>query len=625
VTRRRLAEQFPSLRGQGAIAVDCETCDPHLQTRGSGAWRDGFIAGVSVATEAGFRGYFPIAHEGGGNLPRDKVIDWLKVQLAGSEPKVGQRLVYDVGYLNAAGVKVGGLLYDVGNAEALLDDNRPTYSLDAISKSYLQGEGKKEDELYEFACAHAGKRLGKKKYKSDIWKLPAHVVAPYAIGDVDLPLRVFPLQRKKLKAVEGLWDLFLLETKLIPMLVAMHRRGVRVDLDEAEKMRTRFKREQEKLQREINKIAGFECGVWKAADLGRMFDKLHIEYPLTEKTEVASITRTWLSHLLHPVGDKVRRARWLDKMISVFLETCILDGAYKGRVHPQFNQLKSEEGGAVSGRFSGSVPNLQFIPIRTDEGKLLRTMFLPDEGQDWWKFDYSQIEYRLIAHDAHALQLPGSKRVVDEFKHNPDADFHQAVADMVGLDRGAAKTINFGLAYGEGVAKLCHDLGLERAAGEEIIDEYHRRAPFIRELSRGLQGMATVKGIIETILHRKRRFVWWVVPNWENWELSRYYRYRVNGSQRAYVHKALNARIQGSAADILKLAMVDIWESGVCDDDVLGPVQLTVHDELDGSAPKTKQSKEALAFVKDVMESVVNLLVPLRADGGVGPNWGAIE
>jgi DNA polymerase-1 len=260
----------------------------------------------------------------------------------------------------------------------------------------------------------------------------------------------------------------------------------------------------------------------------------------------------------------------------------------------------------------------------------LRTMFLPDEGQDFWHFDYSQIEYRLIVHDAAKLGLPKAREVVDAFKNDPETDFHRVVAGMVfgktdEESRGRAKTINFGLAYGEGAKKLSRSLGLPLEEGERIIAQYHRGAPFMRPLSRGLTNMASIKGVIETILGRKRRFVWWArVNDWNDREKDEYFRFRAPGTTRAFTHKALNSRAQGSAADILKTAMVEIWESGVCD--VLGPPQLTVHDELDGSAPRrSKAAREALAEIKRIMERAANILPGLRADGGTGPNWGAIK
>ena len=289
--------------------------------------------------------------------------------------------------------------------------------------------------------------------------------------------------------------------------------------------------------------------------------------------------------------------------------------------------VAEDESYEACGVFShnSSSPNLQVIPTRTELGKQIRGLFLPDEGQTWWKKDYSQIEYRLMVHDAAGLNLPGAKRIVEIYMNDPRADFHQAVADMTGLTRSRAKTINFGLAYGEGVDKLAVQLGLSKDDAERLLEEYHRRAPFMRPLSKGASAQAASKGIIQTLFGRRRRFEAWEITKWnkDGTKEQKIFPHRVPGSRRAFTHAALNARIQGSAADIMKKAMVDVWESGVCD--ILGVPQLTVHDELDGSKPKGAKAKKALDEVTAIMERTVKLRVPLLVDSGEGINWGKIE
>lgn len=848
------------------IAVDCETCDPEMRERGSGAHRGSFIAGVAVGTEAGFRQYYPVAHEGGGNVDPKRVFAWLKQQMKLPVPKVFAHALYDIGFLSAAGIEVAGPYYDVQVAEPLLDENRFTYSLEALAQDYL-GEGKRDEELDELLIS----LYGRKNPKGNIWRLPGDKVTKYAIGDVDLPLRIFAIQKKELEK-QDLWSLFTLETKLIPMLLAMRQRGVRVDLKKAEVMLTRLRKRQAEVEGEIKRASGVEVAIWAADSIGRAFDSLGLKYPRTPKTNKPSFKGPWLEEHPHPVAGLIREARKIDKLCGTFLEGSILEKHHQGRIHCNFNQLKSDDGGAVSGRFSSSQPNLQFIPIRTEEGKLIRTIFLPDEGQDWWKKDYcvhpdsrilttdlqhikasevrpgmelvgfdegstrklngrrgsqnprklrrthvvsvkrliqpcyrvkttngsfttssehrwlaasgngvyswvatnklkigmkiprlcrvwdfddshesgwvsgfldgegsynrfgvkvgqlegpvaqrfrswcsskgyqcleshkpnglvvfsplggrstsweiigstrpvrlipkirataidgvayrsktgsadtivsiksvgeqeviaietehktlivngllshnSQVEFRLIAHDAASLKLRGAQQIVDEYNSNSDADFHQVVGEMAGIGRVPAKTVNFGLAYGEGLAKLCVQLGLSKEDGEALLKRYHRFVPFMRPLAQGLSGEAARKGELRTMLNRKRRFNLWAKKNWKTGETA-ILRHRIPGSTRAFTHKALNARIQGSAADVMKRAMVDVWESGACE--VLGPPQLTVHDELDGSSPKTKAAREALAEVSHLMEGCVKLLVKLKVDSSTGPNWGDQE
>lgn len=609
-------ELFPSLAGQGMVGIDTENYDPDIKTKGSGAFRDGRLVGVSVATEAGFARYYPVGHEAGGNMDKRKVLGWLQDQLKLKVPKVGAHLLHDLSYLHVEGVRAEGPFYDVQNAEPLLTEDRFQYSLDAIAKDYL-GVGKKDEEL----DAWLKEKFGRKNPKGNIWRAPPEVVGPYAVEDAVLPLKIFAKQRPLLQE-RKLWSLFEdVETPLVPMLLAMRVRGVRVDLKRAHQMHDELSAKKAQILAEVRRVAGRDVEIWAAKSIAGTFDALGLEYPLTPKTKQPSFTASFLENSDHPVARMVVEARRIDKMLGTFLEGGIFESQVRGRIHCQFNQLKSDEGGAVSGRFSSSNPNLQFIPIRTEEGRKIREMFLADAGQDWYKLDWSQVEYRLIVHDAACLGLRGAAEVVQRYHDDPDTDYHQAIADMTGLGRGPAKTLNFGLAYGEGLEKLCRQLGLERREGEALINEYHRRAPFIRMLMRHLSSLAGRTGEVRTLLNRVRQFNTWVAKKRVNGEIQEIFtRKPIPGSRRAFTHKALNARIQGSAADLMKRAMVLVWQSGACD--VLGVPQLTVHDELDGSVPQTKAGREALAEVKRIMEEVVPLRVPLKVDLSVGRNWG---
>jgi DNA polymerase I-like protein with 3'-5' exonuclease and polymerase domains len=606
-------DRFPALARMGAIAVDVETFDPQLKERGPGAHRDGYIVGIAIGTEAGYRCYYPIAHEAGQNLPKEDVLSWLRRELTGDVPKIGANLIYDLAFLSAAGVNVRGPFYDVQVAEPLLDENRFTYSLDSLAQKYF-GEHKVEQTLSDYMTQAFGK-----KDKNAIWKVPSHIVAPYAAGDVDLPLRIFARQQIELKKRGRLWDLFVLESKLIPMLLAMQQRGVRVDLDQAEQLYKKLTKQQAETSNQIRDLTGIEIAPWNARNLAKVFDHLGLKYPCTPKTEAPSFTKAWLEHHPHPVTDSIRRVRHLDKLRETFIKG-ILEKHVNSRIYTQFHQLRSDSNGTVTGRMSSSLPNLQQIPVRSEEGKQIREIFIPEEDQRWYQNDWSQVEYRLIVHYAASQNLSGAQAVVDKYRSDENADFHQIVAGMTGLDRDEAKTVNFGLAYGEGAAKLCRSLGLSREEGEVLLKDYHRRAPFIRQLSHGCISIADRTGQIETLLGRIRRFNMWEIRHGNE---IMYFRERRPGSRRAFTYAALNACIQGSAADIMKLAMVNIWESGVCD--VIGAPHLTVHDELDGSYYDDKTGREALRELKHLMETCVDLLVPLKVDADTGPNWGSCE
>jgi DNA polymerase I-like protein with 3'-5' exonuclease and polymerase domains len=618
-------ELFPDLANHGIIAVDVEGWDPMLKEQGPGWHRDDtYIAGVAIGTEAGFRQYYPVGHPGEGNMNPDKVFDWLAVQLSRTtQPKVGAHLGYDVGFLGTEGVEVKGPLWDVQNAEPLLNENAFNYSLETLSKKYL-GIGKLDDELDAYLIQH----FGRKNPKRYIAKAPAHIVAPYAIGDVDHPIEIFKRQRPELER-QNLWSLFQIESKLIPLLYKMRKRGVAVDLDRAEQMRNRLRQEQRICRDEMRRITGFDVEVWAAKSLQRAYDQLGIRYPRTP-TGKASFTKPVMERTDHPLVKLILEDRRLDKMCGTFLEGCILDAAYKGRVYCNFNQQRGEDGGAVSGRFSSSMPNLQFIPERTAEGKLIRTIFEPDRGCDWAKPDYSQIEFRLMVHDAVELDLPGAADIAQMYHDDPDTDFHEVVAEIVygsdftDVQRKRGKTINFGLAFGEGEDKLAAQLGLAMDAARVLIAEYHRKVPFMRRLSRGAMDLANMTGEIVTLLGRIRRFPWGKTKWKEDGTQSVItFPHRVPGSRRVFTHAALNARIQGSAADIIKKAMVDLEDSGV--HDVVGVPHLTVHDELDYSFPRTRAGLEAMREVKRIMERAASLRVPLVVGMSSGPNWGDQE
>jgi DNA polymerase I-like protein with 3'-5' exonuclease and polymerase domains len=400
---RRAKEQFPSLAGQGAIAFDLETNDPELRTRGPGAHRGSYIAGIAIGTEAGFRGYYPIAHENDeSNLPREKVLSWLGEQLKLPVPKIGARLLYDLIFLDAAGVASCGPYWDIQNAEPLIDENRRVYNLDSLARKYLK-TGKREEVLLAWIQEFLGV---KRHHKEHIWRVPARIATRYATGDVDLPLRIFRKQAAKLKELD-LWDLFLMESKLIPMLVAMHRRGVGVDLDAAEQLYRSMSERQSMLMAQLKAESGHSIAPWNARSIAKIFDQFGITYGFTEKTGAPSITRTWLAQQEHPIAKLVAVIRRLDKLKETFIKGSVLEGNHKERIHCQFNQLKSDEGGTVTGRFSSSKPNLQQIPIRGDDSKPIRKIFIPERTQVWHKLDYDQIEFRLVVNDAFELDRRG--------------------------------------------------------------------------------------------------------------------------------------------------------------------------------------------------------------------------
>lgn len=610
---------LPSLASAKRIALDIETYDPGLTSLGPGPRRDGYIVGVSIATDDGFKGYFPVRHKSGANMDPAAVFGWLKKELARErQEKVGANIIYDLDFLGTKeGVEVAGTIRDVQIAEPLLDENRRFYNLDSLAKEYL-GEGKKKEWLESAYGA---------KWPSHLWEAPLEVVGPYAEADADQALRILALQEERMRREgDGLPELFDLECDLIPMLADMRRRGVAVDIAAAAKLEGEFNDTYKQALADIKSITGGTLDIWSAEAIAHAFDKLEVPYPRTEKKEAPSFVKQWLlEHCPHPLGKLIATARGVDKLRGTFIDSYINKHQVNGRLHCEFNQLRGDKYGTVSGRFSSSNPNLQNIPVRDETwGRRIRSLFIPDEGEEFSSLDWSQIEYRLIVHFGYVRKIAGADVARQMYLTNPKTDFHAAIAEMTGLERAAAKSINFGIAYGEGEEKLAFLLGVSRDEARSLLRDYETRAPFVKGLFRQAMDYVAKHGEIRTLLRRRRHF-----PHFEErikndkgvWEevitLDK------GRGVRAFTHAALNALIQGSAADIMKKAMVLIRKSGVAS--VLGCPLLTVHDELAHSVPKTKAGREAIAEVRRIMETCVSLAVPLRADGKLGPNWGATK
>jgi len=614
----RPPSEFPRLEAAKVLAIDCETKDPNLPERGPGSIRrDGHIVGISVGTEDGGRWYFPMRHEVGGmNMDAEQVLRWARDELTRpGQIKVGANLMYDAEWLASEGVDITNgdpKFIDVQWMEALLDENARSYSLETLAQKYL-GEGKASNELYQW-CASAYGGVADSKQRANIYRAPACLVGPYAESDVDLPLRIAREQQKRLES-EELCGVAELENALIPMLLAMRRRGVRVDLAAGNELNDRLAAELAALQRE------HPVDMWAAAAIATRCDALGLEYPRTAKG-APSFTAAWLKAQEHPFLAALNKMRGIDKLRGTFIEGHALGHLVSGRVHAQFHPLRGDENGTVSGRFSSSLPNLQNIPSRDDTlAPLIRGLFLPDDGERWVRFDWSQIEYRALVHYARGGGADQARRM---YRDDPTTDFHRMVSELTGIDRKPAKNINFGLVYGMGVKKMAASLGRSEEATRALFEQYHTTLPFVKATFNAASQMAALRGYTRTLLGRRRRFELWEPRQWDKtaeacgkeaaeaaWG---------KGIRRAYTHKALNSILQGSAADIMKKAMVAIWKSGVCK--VLGAPLLTVHDELDWSAPATPEADEALRESQRIMEQCVSLRVPLRAEREEGPNWG---
>jgi DNA polymerase I-like protein with 3'-5' exonuclease and polymerase domains len=608
-----IPSEYPDLRGYKSIAVDLETRDPNIQTLGPGwARNDGNIVGIAVAA-GDYKGYFPIRHQNGHNLDPDMTMRWFKKQMATPDiQKVMHNATYDAGWLRAEGVEVQGKLIDTMIAAPLVNENRFSYSLNNLGRDYI--DMRKDERMLRAAAKDWGIDP-----KADMWKLPPKFVGAYAEQDALMTLKLWEYLQIELSKDE-LGHIFELETSLIPMMLDMRAKGVRVDLDKAARVKKDLGEKAKQVHKNIKDKTGVDIQPWASASVQKMFEALNLQYPTTD-AGAPSFTKQYLSSHPHEMCQQLVRLRELDKASSTFVES-ILRHEYKGRIHCEFHQLRSDDGGTVTGRFSSSNPNLQQIPARDPEIKAaIRGLFIPEEGEKWGSFDYASQEPRLLVHFAASmpdnLRHPMVDTIVEEY-HKGDVDLHQMVADMAGISRKEAKTVNLGIMYGMGVGKLANQLSITNDEAKELLETHRQKVPFVKQLASIATQQGSTKGQIRTLLGRKCRFHLWEPRSFGYNKPLPHDQAQAEygmGIRRAFTYKALNKLIQGSAADQTKQAMADCYKEGLL------PL-LTVHDELCFSI----ESDEQAARIKDIMENGLNdvLLVPSRVDQELGDNWGEV-
>jgi DNA polymerase I-like protein with 3'-5' exonuclease and polymerase domains len=506
------------------------------------------------------------------------------------------------------GIKINGNIYDTMIAASLVNENRFRYDLGSLGWDYC-GQGKNETEL-----VNAAKEWGVDP-KADMWKLPAMYVGNYAERDAELTLALWRVMQKELSD-QDLGAIFDLETELFPCLVDMRFLGVRVDVQAAQKLKKQLAAEEKELLQTIKKETQVDVQIWAARSIEKVFQHLHLPYERTEKTNSPSFTKNFLSTHEHPLVKCIAKAREINKAHTTFIDT-ILKHEHNGRIHADINQIRSDTGGTVTGRFSYSNPNLQQIPARNkDLGPLIRSLFVPESGCEWGCFDYSQQEPRLVVHYASLDQDTSVFNVKDSYLDD-NADFHTIVAKMADIPRSQAKTINLGLFYGMGKAKLQAELGVSKQKAEELFSIYHNRVPFVKSLMNSVSNRAQQRGQIRTLLGRLCRFHLWEPNQFGIHKALPFDQARQEygpGIKRAYTYKALNKLIQGSAADMTKKSMLELYKEGIV-------AHIQVHDELDISVEDDTKAKRII----EIMESAVELEIPNKVDYESGKNWGDIK
>ena len=601
-------EELKDLRGHKEIAIDLETCDPDLTVLGSGnVVGRGKIVGIAVAVE-GWSAYYPIAHEGGGNMDKKLVLNWLQDLFKQDSTFVFHNAMYDICWLKSSGITPPAKVVDTMIAASLVNENRWSFRLNDLAKEYA-GIGKDESVLQAAAREYG---IDAKK---DMWKLPSMFVGQYAERDAESTLKLWHRMKVELSD-QDLWTIFGTETKLFPCLVDMRFKGVRVDVEKADKIKKQLIDKENKILNKIKDLTGVSVELWAAASIAKVFDALKLPYDRTEKTGAPSFTKNFLSNHPNEIAQGISYAREINKAHTTFIDT-IVKHSHKGRIHADINQIRSDDGGTVTGRFSMSNPNLQQIPVRHKElGPLIRSLFIPEENHKWGVFDYSQQEPRILIHYAKLQRLDGINEIAQAYESG-EADFHAAVAKMAGIERSQAKTINLGLMYGMGKNKLMAELGLMKEAAEKLIAQYHTKAPFIKQLMQAVSRRADESGKIRTLGGRLCHFDLWEPMTWgtgfpkTHAEAIKEYG---PGIKRAGTYKALNRLIQGSAADMTKLSIIALSEAGIVP-------HIQIHDELDISVEHSEHAKQ----IVEIMESSIKLEIPNKVDYEFGDNWGAIK
>ena len=649
--------QLPSWRNARRVAIDCEGYDPELSDLGPGCRRgDGYVVGWSFAIDGGPKHYLPYRHEGGGNLPEQEVLAYMRDQAKNFEGEiVGANLDYDLDWASVDDITFDYsrvIFRDVQIADPIIYELHNSYSLKNIGIRW--GVEAKDEELLKRAAEALGVHP-----KKGLWRLHSKYVGGYAERDSTSPLEIYRKQEARIRE-DGLGQIFDLECRVLPVLLKMRQRGVLIDQDKLGKIHLWAMRGEKQALDEVKRDTGISIGledVWKAGALAPALEHIGIRLKKTP-TGAPNIDAKVLDAIDHPVAANIKRARKLNKLRTTFAAS-MYRYMVKGRVHCTFNQVarEDEDGdqkGVRYGRLSAVDPNLQQQPSKDRDPEIAgewREIFIADPGAVWGSCDYSQQEPRWTTHFAAVMDLPRAREAAERYMNDPDADNHEMMTRLVHGDervnsmdkreykvkRAACKNIFLGICYGEGGPKLCRDIGLptrwavrtgsrryseahyfeskaeafafrheqgggfvQEVAGEEgqaVLDGFDSAVPYVRKLSEAAQKAAKKKGFVNTIMGRRLHFL-----------------LREDGSY-DWTHKALNRVIQGSSADQMKLALVELDRAGHF-------VQLQVHDEENGSCSGPEEVRQKAQIMRECILQVAKPLVPFKVDAEYGQNWG---
>ena len=586
-----LKKLIAQIKKEKAVSLDTETDSPS-PTQAN-------LVGISFSTKANQAFYLPLRHDypdAPSQIPKEKAFRLLQDVLANSGiKKIGQNIKYDYIVLKREGAPLQGIDLDSMVLSYLIEPNWGKHNLNKLALTYLQVK-----------TIHYAEVVGKGKNEVTINAIPVERVTPYACQDADLALQLSSLLWSKVKEnkLDSLYREF--ELPLIEVLADMEMWGVKIDTRVLKRLSEEIEHDLDRLQRKIYEISGEEFNINSSQQLGAvLFDKLHLPASRkTKKTKSYSTSMEILQELsrIHPIARHMMEYRQFSKLKSTYADALpLLLNPETGRIHTSYNQTV-----AATGRLSSSDPNLQNIPVRGELGKRFREAFIPDKGHLFLSADYSQIELRVLAH------LSEDPALIETFLH--DRDVHAETAARVfgnasslfkEEQRRRAKIINFSMIYGASAFSLAKELETSNAEAQVFIDLYYKKYPKVHEFLEKIVAKAQEKGFSETLFGRKRQ-----VP-----ELRQTERYAQQAGRRI----ALNTPIQGTAADLMKKAMIDIWRE-LKKRKLKSRMILQVHDELVFEVPD-EEKDEVEPLVKKKMEDVFSLKVPLKVHLEWGVNW----
>jgi len=604
---------YPDLSNSDILALDLETYDPNLKTKGNGVYRkEGFILGVALSNGKGFNAFYGFDHKDIPFEERNKNKAYIKDQLSKCKQVVGAHILYDIDWLeNFEGMKVNGFLRDVLIAEPLINELQYKFSLENVLKKYLN-KSKNTSKPEKFCTDN--KLIG--DFRQHLHKMSFEAVSDYALGDT---ADLIEAHNKQLDIInyEGTKDIYDLECELLRVLLMMRKNGVRIDLNRLYKTGMQL---QDKLlwyDNYFKKEVGKYINVNAAADMLYVFRKFNFPITYNTPTELMlskgkikgnpSFDKLALMRVDHPIVKAILNARHIKTLLSFYIEPYPDLICPDGRIHCNFHPLKCDAGGTITGRLSASQPNLQQVSGKDEEdqndidndlkGQIIRKLFLPNEGCLWGKKDLSQIEYRMISHYGRGVS---AEHIRERYRKEPKTDYHKEMMEMANLpDRKTTKALNFGAAYNMGWRKMAIAFMWEQEFAKEVYSRYHAKVPFIKYTSQLVADSAIAKRYIVTILGRRSRL--------KNDKLA---------------YQMFNHLIQGSCADYMKKAMVDGYKAGIFD---IIPLHLTVHDELDNSLPHTKEAYQAWKELDFIMNHTIpTMRVPVKSSSEIGFNWGEL-